>query len=72
MEENVALVGKSALGALIVQKYGTHQEFAKALGKSRQSWSRQFRIFNFRSDEVIKIANLLGIPRSQYGLYFYK
>jgi len=72
MEENVALVGKAALGALVVQKFGTHREFAKRLGKSRQSWSREFRNFNFRADEVVKIAELLAIPRSQYGSYFYK
>lgn len=63
----------NALVQLIRFKYGTQNNFAKALGIGRVSLSQRLNNrLEFTQDEIAKSAGLLGIPREGIPEYFFK
>lgn len=62
----------SKLKGRIIEKYGNQTAFAKAFGTSQNSLSRKMNNrMRFTSDDVIRAAELLDIPESQIGEYFF-
>lgn len=60
------------LKGLIVEKYGTRAAFAKALGLTPGQLSvRLSGAVHFKSPEIVKTTELLGIKSSDIGVYFF-
>lgn len=60
------------LRARIRELYGTEGRFAEALNTSQVSISRKFNgKAQFSSDDIRKWCDLLEIPVSESGLYFF-
>lgn len=56
----------------IVQKYGTMCEFAKALGIAKQTVSAKLTgKIGITVRDIERWAELLDIPKSRYGTYFF-
>lgn len=56
----------------IVEKYGSHGNFAKALGKSPNSISRKLRCkTGFSQKDIREWSELLDINTSEYNQYFF-
>lgn len=62
----------SELIKLIRYKFGTQDNFAKALGIGRVSLSQRLNNkLEFSQDEILKASNLLGIPKGSIPRYFF-
>lgn len=62
----------SELMKLIVFKYGTHEEFARALGIGRVALSQKLNNkTSFKQSEINKAAALLGLKRNEIPRYFF-
>lgn len=56
----------------MIEKYGNQTTFAKAFGTSENSLSRKMNNkMRFTSDDIIRVTELLDIPESQIGEYFF-
>lgn len=56
----------------IVEKYGTQANFADVLGISNNSISKKLNCkTGFSQSDINKWAELLDIPVSEYGVYFF-
>ena len=56
----------------IVEKYGTHEKFSKALGISKNSLSLKINgKTGFSQADIIKWCELLDIDVSEIGIYFF-
>lgn len=63
----------SELIRLIKYKFGTQDNFAKALGLGRVSLSQRLNNkLEFSQDEILKAANLLELPKESIPRYFFK
>lgn len=63
----------SKLVQLIRFKFGTQDNFAKALGIGRVSLSQRLNNrLEFTQEEIVKSAELLNIPEEAITLYFFK
>ena len=57
----------------IVEKFGTLQNFAKALGVHSMTVSRKLNgLVGFSGDDMLIWADLLGIDIANIGLYFFE
>lgn len=62
----------SKLRGKIVEKYGSQQEFAKALSISENTLSLKLNNkVRFTSDDIIQISDLLDIDKNEVGIYFF-
>lgn len=62
----------SELVRLIRYKFGTQDNFAKALGIGRVSLSQRLNNrLEFTQDEIAKASELLGIPKRKIPEYFF-
>lgn len=60
------------LKRLIVYKYGTHEDFAKAANIGRVSLSHRLNNkLPFTQREIFKMVNLLGIKKDEVWSYFF-
>lgn len=56
----------------IVEKYDSHKNFAKALGKSTNSVSRKLRCkTGFSQKDICEWSALLDIAEGEYNEYFF-
>lgn len=56
----------------IVEKYGSQEELAKAWGITRQAVSKKMTgKTRFSTDDIVKLVNLLDIPKERIGEYFF-
>ena len=56
----------------IIEKYGSHKNFAKALGKSTNSVSRKLNCkTGFSQKDIVEWSRLLQIDKSEYSEYFF-
>ena len=56
----------------IVEKYGTHERFSKALGISKNSLSLKINVkTGFSQGDIIKWSELLDIEVDEIGEYFF-
>lgn len=56
----------------IVEKYGTQGEFAKAIGLSENSLSKKMTcVTGLSQDDIVLWSELLDIPKSDFGDFFY-
>jgi len=61
------LIGK------IIEKYGTRSKFAKAMDLSEHSMSRKLNSqVPFTQPEISKSCELLEIPNTEIGTYFFR
>ena len=57
----------------IVEKYGTQENFCRAIGMSKVSISKKMNgKTGFSQREIIKWCDALDIPLEEVGLFFYK
>ena len=62
----------SKLKGRIIEKYGSQSEFARAFGISENSLSLKMNNKSrFSADDIVKITDMLDIPQSDVGLYFF-
>lgn len=62
----------SKLRGRIVEKYGSQTAFAKEFGISENSFSLKMNNKSkFSSDDIVKAVELLDIPKSEVGTYFF-
>lgn len=62
----------SRLSGRIVEKYGTHTAFAKAMGYTKQTFSLKMNNkVRFTSDDIVKAVDLLDILPEEIGVYFF-
>lgn len=62
----------SKLKGKITEKYGSQQNFAKEYGISENSLSLKLtNKMRFPSDDIIKISDMLEIPKEEVGVYFF-
>ena len=62
----------SKLRGRIVEKYGSQTVFAKEFGISENSFSLKINNKSkFSSDDIVKAVELLDIPKSEVGIYFF-
>lgn len=62
----------SKLKGKITEKYGSQQNFAKEYGISENSLSLKLtNKMRFTSDDIIKISDMLEIPKEEVGVYFF-
>lgn len=62
----------SKLRGAIREKYGVHKAFARALFMSEASLSAKLNgRTEWRTDEIVKACELLGIPLDQAHEYFF-
>lgn len=62
----------SKLKGKIIEKYGSQQHFAKEYGISENSLSLKLtNKMRFTSDDIIKISDMLEIPKEEVGNYFF-
>lgn len=63
----------SKLNGRIKEKFGTNGKFAMALGLSEHSFSKKItNKTRFKQSEITKSCELLEIPVSEVGDYFFK
>ena len=56
----------------IIEKYGSHKNFAKALGKSSNSVSRKLNCkTGFSQKDIHEWSALLNIAEGEYNEYFF-
>lgn len=56
----------------IIEKYGTLDSFAKAVGISKNSMSKKLHNKSGISrEEIIEWSEMLEIPMEEYGAYFF-
>lgn len=56
----------------IVEKYGSQAAFARAFGVSKNTFSKKMNNkTRFTSGDIVKMADMLGIPDSEVGTYFF-
>lgn len=56
----------------IIEKYGTQTAFVEVFGVSENTFSKKMNNrVRFNSDDIIKITQLLEIPESEIGEYFF-
>ena len=56
----------------IIEKYGSHKNFAKALGKSTNSVSRKLNCkTGFSQKDIYEWSSLLCISEYEYNEYFF-
>ena len=57
----------------IIEKYGSCNEFAKAVGVFPQAISRKLHgKASFTHDDITSWSELLGIPKEEYHLYYFE
>lgn len=62
----------SKLSGKINEVFGTREKFAVAMGLSERSVSLKFNcIRSWKQSEMNLACNLLGIPESEIGIYFF-
>lgn len=62
----------SKLKGKIVEKYDTQINFAKEYGVSENTLSQKLNNkMRFTSDDIIKICEMLSIPKEEVGQYFF-
>ena len=62
----------SKLKGRIVEKYGSQVKFAEAFGISENSLSLKMNNKSrFTSDDIIKMTEMLEIPKDEVGEYFF-
>lgn len=72
MEEVKFIYDYSRLTGRIKEKYGTQEEFAKALGMGRVSLSQRLNNrLEFRQSEIKSAILLLEIPKDRIAGYFF-
>lgn len=60
-----------ALKAKMIEKYGSQNRFAEAFGTSENTMSRKMQSKTpFSRDDIVKICDMLNIPKDQVGYYF--
>lgn len=60
------------LRGLIAEKGYTHVEVAHVLGITKQCfWKKLNGKVGFKQKDIVKLCNLLGIDKSDIGLFFY-
>lgn len=60
------------LRGIIIEKYGTQQEFARAMGWSDRTLSLKMNNKRFwKQPEITKASQLLSIPQDEIILYFF-
>lgn len=65
-------VDYSKLVGRIIEKYGTRNAFAKAMGWNMEVLSRRLNNkTSFNTDEYIKVCELLDIPPKEIYTYFF-
>ena len=63
----------SKLKGKVIEKFGTREKFASALNISKDSGSLKFNGKTpWKQEEIEKSCDLLGIDKSEIGLYFFK
>jgi len=55
----------------VMERYNTVQEFAKALGCSRQTATSILHGSNLSQEKILEICSLLGIGREEISVYFF-
>lgn len=62
----------SRLEGRIIEKYGTRQAFAEAVGFNPTTFSRKLNgAFEFRPSEMSRMIETLEIPLRDVGYYFF-
>ena len=57
----------------IIEKFSSHKNFAKSLGKSTNSVSRKLNCkTGFSQKDIREWSSLLEIPEHEYNDYFFK
>lgn len=63
----------SKLLGLIVEKYGTQAKFANAMATSERTISLKLNCkVDWKQNEIVKAADLLGINKEEIPTYFFK
>lgn len=56
----------------ITERYGSQTKFAKAFDVSKNTFSQKMNNkVRFTSDDIMKISDMLEIPKEQIGIYFF-
>lgn len=62
----------SKLRGRIVEKYGSQTSFVHEFGVSENTFSQKMNNkVRFTSDDIMKITDMLGIPKEDIGVYFF-
>lgn len=62
----------NALKAKMIEKYGSQSQFAEAFGTSENTMSRKMQSKTpFSRDDIVRICDMLNIPKDQIGYYFF-
>lgn len=62
----------SKLRGRIVEKYGSQSAFVEEYGISENSFSKKMNNkVRFTSDDIVKITEMLEIPKDLVGVYFF-
>lgn len=62
----------SKLRGRIVEKYGSQSAFVRQYGISENSFSRKINNkVRFSADDIIRISEMLEIPKELVGAYFF-
>lgn len=56
----------------IIEKYGSQTEFVRAFGVSENTFSMKMNNkVRFTTDDIVKISDMLDIPKDDVGEYFF-
>lgn len=72
MEKNDFKTAKKHLDLKIREIYGNHGIFAKAIGMTSSTWSREFGLFNFKTSRIIFLCDALHISVNEVYSYFFE
>lgn len=62
----------SKLKGKIIEKYGSQSLFAKKIGVSKNTLSLKMNNrVRFTSNDIVKITDMLEIPKEEVGTYFF-